>query len=570
MLKSLAIRDFVIVDRVDLEFGPGFTVLTGETGAGKSILIDALAMVLGERSDPGVVRQGTNRAEIAAEFDLAGAAALEAWLAVNDLAGDADVCLLRRMIDVSGRSRAFLNGHSCTLAQLREAGEFLVDIYGQHAHQSLLRPVAQRSLLDSYGGLDATANEVAQRHRHWRELAAQFRALDQDAARVERERDEVSFRVRELEVLQLAEGEWEALQQDHKRLAHAASLLETAQTAFDVLAEGDAACLPQLSAVTVRVSRAVDHDPRLRDVLGLLESAQNELQEAVHSLRDYGSRIDLDPGRLAEVDRRLEAIHDAARKYRVAPAELPELLQRSRTQLETLTAELDPETIRREAAKAWEAYVDAARELSEQRQRCAPQLSDRVTGAMQELAMAGGRFEVALTALDEGGAQGLEEVEFRVSTHSGLPLRPLAKVVSGGELSRISLAIQTATSELANIPTLVFDEVDAGIGGGVAEILGRMLKNLGRKHQVMCVTHLPQVAACGDDHWRVAKTDTDAGLVSEVTGLRGKSRVEEVARMLGGVEITPTTRKHAEEMLALARQTQKREKGEKRGETGKT
>ena len=545
-------------------------MLTGETGAGKSILIDALAMVLGERERP---RRGPPRhqpGEIAAEFDLAGAAALEAWLAVNDLAGDADVCLLRRMIDVSGRSRAFLNGHSCTLAQRREAGEFLVDIYGQHAHQSLLRPVAQRSLLDGYGGLDATANEVAQRHRHWRELAAQFRALDQDAARVERERDEVSFRVRELEVLQLAEGEWEALQQDHKRLAHAASLLETAQTAFDVLAEGDAACLPQLSAVTVRVSRAVDHDPRLRDVLGLLESAQNELQEAVHSLRDYGSRIDLDPGRLAEVDRRLEAIHDAARKYRVAPAELPELLQRSRTQLETLTAELDPETIRREAAKAWEAYVDAARELSEQRQRCAPQLSDRVTGAMQELAMAGGRFEVALTALDEGGAQGLEEVEFRVFDSFGdcrcdpsLRWSPAVSCHASAWRSRRRRAN-------SNIPTLVFDEVDAGIGGGVAEILGRMLKNLGRKHQVMCVTHLPQVAACGDDHWRVAKTDTDAGLVSEVTGLRGKSRVEEVARMLGGVEITPTTRKHAEEMLALARQTQKREKGEKRGETGKT
>jgi DNA repair protein RecN (Recombination protein N) len=358
--------------------------------------------------------------------------------------------------------------------------------------------------------------------------------------------------VRELEALQPMEGEWQGLQEDHRRLAHAASLIETAQMGVEALAEGEQACLSQLAAVAARVAQGVDYDPRLQDVRGLLESAQNELQEAVYALRNYGSRVDLDPGRLAEVERRLGAIHDAARKYRVPPAELPDLLAQSKTQLDTLTAGLDPETVRREAARSAAAYQDAAGKLSEARQHCAPRLSARVTAAMQELAMAGGRFEVGLTALEMGGPQGLEEVEFLVSSHAGSLARPLVKVASGGELSRISLAVQTATSEVANVPTLVFDEVDAGIGGGVAEIVGRLLKDLGRRHQVMCVTHLPQVAAAGDAQWRVAKIAADVGVASEVAVLEGSARVEEIARMLGGLKITETTRRHAAEMLALA------------------
>jgi DNA repair protein RecN (Recombination protein N) len=553
MLRSLAIRDFVIVDHADLEFGPGFTALTGETGAGKSILIDALAMVLGERSDPGVVRQGTERAEIAAEFTHPEGDGLAEWLATNELAGDPGVCLLRRVIDAGGRSRAFVNGHSCTLAQLREAGEFLVDIHGQHVHQSLLRPAAQRALLDGYAGLAGSAAEVGRLFRHWRELAARVRTLEQDAARLERERDELAFRVGELEALQPGQGEWEILQEDHERLAHAASLIETAQMGVEVLAEAEPACLSQLAAVTARVAQGVDHDPRLREVLDLLDSARNEVQEAVYALRSYGSRVELDPERLAQVERRLAAMHDAARRFRVVPTALPDLLARSRTELDALTSGLDPKGLRREEASSAEAYQSAARTLSEQRQRRAPQLSERVTAAMQELAMAGGRFEVALNALDVAGAQGLEDVEFLVASHQGTRARPLSKVASGGELSRISLAIQTAASEIANVPTLVFDEVDAGIGGGVAEIVGRLLKDLGRRHQVMCVTHLPQVAASGDSQWRVAKTASEAGATSEVAVLNGKDRVEEIARMLGGVKITDTTRSHAREMLAHAR-----------------
>jgi DNA repair protein RecN (Recombination protein N) len=537
---------------MDLEFGPGFTVLTGETGAGKSILVDALAMVLGERSDPGVVRHGAQRAEIAADFDITDAPGLESWLAENELAGDAGGCLLRRVIDAGGRSRALVNGHPCTVAQLRQAGEFLVDIHGQHAHQSLLRSASQRGLLDGFGGLSAQAARVAQQYRHWRELATRLRSVERDAARLESERDEVSFRVHELQSLDVGEGEWSALHADHERLAHAASLIECAHVAVELLADGESACLSQLATVTGRVGHAVEHDPDLGEVLDLLESARAEVQEAVHALRRYGERVDLDPARLAEVEQRVEAIHETARKYRVSPVELPDLLVRSREQLDLLTDGLDPESIRRQEAEAREAYEGAARLLSGARQHWAPLLSHRVTAAMQELAMAGGRFEVALTARAEGDAHGLEEIEFLVAAHAGLPARPLAKVASGGELSRVSLAIKTATSEVANVPTLIFDEVDVGIGGGVAEIVGRLLRALGRKHQVMCVTHLPQVAAAGDAQWGVVKTRTDGSVASTVEVLEGSDRVEEIARMLGGVKITATTRRHAEEMLALA------------------
>ncbi len=567
MLRLLAIRDFVIVEKMDLEFGPGFTVLTGETGAGKSILVDALAMVLGERSDPGVVRHGAQRAEIAAEFDIADAPGLEAWLTENDLAGDAGTCLLRRVIDAGGRSRALLNGHACTLGQLRQAGEFLVDIHGQHVHQSLLRPATQCQLLDGYGALEAQSARVAQHYRHWRELAVRLRSVEQHAARLESERDEVSFRVHELQALDVGAGEWAALQADHGRLAHAASLLESVRIGVDLLADGEGACLSQLASVSGRIGHAIEHDPGLGEVLDLLESARAEVQEAVYALRHYGERVDLDPARLAQVERRMEAIHDAARKYRVTPEELPELLARSRDHLELLTDGLDPETIRRQEAEARDAYQCAARLLSGARQHWAPQLAEKVTAAMQTLAMAGGRFEVVLNALADGGAQGLDEVEFQVSAHVGLPARPLAKVASGGELSRVSLAIQTATSEVASVPTLIFDEVDAGIGGGVAEIVGRLLKDLGRRHQVMCVTHLPQVAAAGDAQWRVVKTRTEAGVVSAVEVLDGTARVEEIARMLGGVRITTTTRRHAEEMLGQAARDEG--KGEGRRVKGK-
>lgn len=551
MLRALNIRDFVIVDRMDLEFASGFTVLTGETGAGKSILIDALAMVLGERGDAGIVRQGAEKSEISAEFETAALKSLQSWLTDNDLAGDDGACLVRRVIDSGGRSRAFINGRGVTLAQLREAGEHLVDIHGQHEHQSLLRAAAQRALLDAYAGLDAAASAVATAWRRWRDLRQQLTALETNAAVVAAEREQLAFQVRELDALKFNPDEWQELLAEHARLAHAQSLIEGVQYAMDALSEGDNSSLTQLAAVSSRLDRLLEYDSRLKEIIDVIASAQAQAQESVYMLRDYQQRLDLDPQRLKEVEQRLDAVHTSARKFRVTPETLPDALARARDRLAELGGSADAETVRRREGEAHEAYLAAARGLSAGRGKAAKRLGEKVTEAMQTLAMAGGSFAAALNPLAEGNSSGLEQIEFLVSAHKGIAPRPLAKVASGGELSRISLAIQTVTSEIAQVPTLIFDEVDAGIGGRVAEIVGRMLKKLGARHQVMCVTHLPQVAASADQQWQVTKTADGGNVLSHVTVLDGKQRVEEIARMLGGVKITDTTRKHAAEMLGV-------------------
>ncbi|MFN7086808.1 MAG: DNA repair protein RecN [Burkholderiales bacterium] len=551
MLRSLSIRDFVIVDHVDLEFGPGFTVLTGETGAGKSILVDALALVLGERGDALVVRQGAKQAEIGAEFDIGGNAPLARWLEENELADDGEACLMRRVIDAAGRSRAFINGHAATLAQLREAGEFLVDIHGQHQHQSLLRPAAQRALLDAYGGMEDLAAKVAQAWREWRERRERRIAFETDAAAFAAEREQLQWQVRDLEALDFSVDEWQQLLAEHARLAHAASLIEAAQYGIEVLSEDENSGLSQVNGVISRLHNLLEHDASLREILDVLEPAQIQLQEAVYALRRYGEHLDVDPQRLRETEQRLDAVHSAARKYRVSPEALPEALARARARLAELGAGGDVDSLRRREEEAYAACLAEAQKLSAGRKKAARKLSGQVSEAMQELAMTGGVFEVALTALDEAGVHGLEHVEFRVAAHKGMTPAPLAKVASGGELSRISLAIQTVTSRVAQVPTLIFDEVDAGIGGRVAEIVGKMLKQLGRKHQVMCITHLPQVAAAADHQLQVTKSTVDGRTVSRVTVLDPSQRVEEIARMLGGVKITETTRKHAAEMLGI-------------------
>jgi DNA repair protein RecN (Recombination protein N) len=549
MLRSLSIRDFVIVDRLEMEFAPGFTVLTGETGAGKSILIDALGLVLGERAEPIVIRAGAERAEVSAEFEVREEAALARWLADNDLAGDDDRLLLRRVIESAGRSRGFINGRAATLAQMREAGEFLIDIHGQHQHQSLLRAGAQRELLDAYGGLAEIASAVASRYRAWQQRRDSRIALETNAAAYAAEREALEWQVRELDALKLKPDEWAELTAEHSRLAHAASLIEAAQMGVDAIAEDEDSSLARLNAVAARLGHLVEHDPRLSEITDLLESARIQLDEAAHALRRYGERLDLDPQRLRAAEQRMEAIHQAARKYRVLPEELPAKLEDARTRLAEMGEGLDVEALCRLEEEAHAGCVAEARKLSAARRRAARKLSDQVTDVLQSLAMSGGRFDVALNGQDEVTAHGLETVEFRVAAHKGAAPLPLAKVVSGGELSRLSLAVQTATSRVAQVPTLVFDEVDAGIGGGVAEIVGRMLKELGRKHQVMCVTHLPQVAATADHHWRVAKTAGGGKALSRVTVLEGDERVDEIARMLGGVKITETTRRHAAEMV---------------------
>jgi DNA repair protein RecN (Recombination protein N) len=548
MLRSLSIRDFVIVDRLELEFAPGFTVLTGETGAGKSILVDALSLVLGERADALEVRKDAERAEIGAEFEPARGAAAR-WLEENDLAGDDGRCVIRRVIDASGKSRGYINGRPATAAQLREVGELLVDVHGQNEHQSLARGAAQRELLDAYGGLGEAAGKVAERYRAWQRQRESRIASETNAAAFEAERREVEWQVRELESLKLKEGEWDELSEQHRRLAHAAALIEAAQVSVEALAEGEGATLAQLNAVIARLSGQVEFDPRLKEVLDLLEPARIQLQEAAHSLRRYGERVDLDPQRLREAESRLDAIHACARKLRLTPAQLPERLAAAAARLAELCTGGDADALRRQEEKARAECTAEAKKLTAGRKRAARKLGEQVTAAMQELAMGGGSFEVALHAQEEPAAHGLESVEFLVTAHKGIEPRPLAKVASGGELSRLSLAIQTVATQAAQVPTLVFDEVDAGIGGRVAEIVGRMLKALGSRRQVMCITHLPQVAASADQQWQVTKSTANGKVLSRVAVLGREERVEEIARMLGGVKITETTRKHAAEML---------------------
>jgi DNA repair protein RecN (Recombination protein N) len=551
MLRALSIRDFVIVDRLELEFETGFTALTGETGAGKSILIDALALVLGERSDTGVVREGCSRAEISAEFAIERLPEAVQWLEANDLAEEPNACLLRRVLESGGRSRAYVNGRPCTLQQVKELGEKLVDIHGQHEHQSLMKAASQRALLDAFAGARDLAAEVEAAFRSWQQLHRQRMELEKDAATLVEERERVQWQVQDLTRLNFAADEWEQLQADHGRLAHAAALIEAVEYAMETVSEGEGAALAAVNGAISRLQDARDYDPALQEILDALEPAQIQLQEAVYSLRHYRQRVELDPERLREVEQRMEAVHSTARKYRVTPERLPELLDESTQRLEQLTEGLSSEALAKKEHQAHEAFLSLGRKLGKERGRAAGELSDKVSQAMQTLAMAGGRFDVKLEAVAEGSAHGLEQVEFLVASHTGATARPLAKVASGGELSRLSLAIQTVTSEVAEVPVLIFDEVDSGIGGRVAEIVGRMLKGLGKRHQVMCITHLPQVAAAADHQWQVAKRQAKGMMMSSVSVLQRGERVEEIARMLGGVKITETTRKHAAEMLGI-------------------
>ncbi|MDD2701718.1 MAG: DNA repair protein RecN [Sideroxydans sp.] len=552
MLKHLLIRDFVIVDTLELDFSSGFTALTGETGAGKSILIDALSLALGERADSAMVRAGCDKADISAEFDIAELPQLQAWLREQELEGDEGVCMLRRTLDAGGRSRGFINGSSATQQQMREAGAMLLDIHGQHAHQSLLRADAQRDLLDSQAGLTGQADEVAAAWKAWQTLHRRRVELEQNAESIAAERELLNFQHNELQTLNFSETEWSELQADHARLSHAASLIETAQFGVDVLSESDTACLAQLNALTSRMRAGLEFDAGLQDTLTMLESAQNELQEAVYALRHYQERLDADPERMRQQEQRIADVMEAARKYRVKPEHLPEKLEAFAQRLEELGGSADLDALAQQDEAAKQSYLAAARKLSAARSKAAQALSEEITAAMQTLAMQGGQFAVALLPLAEGNAHGLESVELQVSANPGSPLRSLAKVASGGELSRISLAIQVAASRAASVPTLIFDEVDSGIGGRVAEIVGSLLKKLGQRHQVLCVTHLPQVAAQADHQWQVSKAAQDGKTSSSIQVLDEARRIEEIARMLGGATITDTTRKHAAEMLGAA------------------
>lgn len=550
MLLTLHVKDFVIVDQLQLEFSPGFTVLTGETGAGKSIILDALGLLLGDRAEIAQIREGADRAEISASLDIQRLPDLKAWLGDNALSGDDDELLIRRLIDRSGRSRSFINGQQATQAQLKTLGEYLVDIHGQHAHQSLVRPDTQRGLLDAYAGATQLARDVRAAWQDWQQARKAREDAEKRLRESEVERERLTWQIGELSELNLQADEWPQLNQQHSRLANAAELAQSAQAAVDVLSDMDGNCLSLLSQVQNRLGKLSGFDTRLAESLALLDSVDAELREVVYSLRDYGSSFDDDPQQLVEVEARIDALMGMARKYRCQPEDLPKKLQDWQAQLAALEAATDPDALAVAEAAALARYRAQAESLSGKRRQAASELSARISTEMQRLAMEGARFAIELSAASEPTAHGLETIEYLVAANQGSTLRPLAKVASGGELSRISLAMQVVISQVASVPTLIFDEVDVGIGGRVAEVVGKLLKQLGERYQVLCVTHLPQVASCGDQHWRVSKSSNDGRTVSRIAPLDAEGRVLEIARMLGGEDITATTRQHASEMLS--------------------
>jgi DNA repair protein RecN (Recombination protein N) len=546
VLRALEVRDFVIIEAASLEFGAGFGVLTGETGAGKSILVDAIELLVGGRGDAAVVRAGAERAELSADFDFRKDAPLARWIEKHELAGDAERILIRRTIDKSGRSRCFINGHVATLAQVKEAGELLVDIHGQHAHQSLLRAASQRDLLDAQAEAADLVREAGEAYRDWKRLQSLASEMEKTFAQREAERVDLQEKVRDLKKIAPREGEWAQVGAEQTRLSHGSSLLAGAQSSLEALSESEGACLAQLSAVAAQLRALATHDTRLAAIVELLESAEAQAGEAARELRHYASSVDLDPQALREVEARIEVLHAGARKYRVKPETLHELLADFEKRLRELELAVNPEALQREVAAARARFDSIAKKLTGKRQAAAQALSRAVSAAMQQLAMGGGRFSIKLMPLEEPGAAGAEEIEFEVASHPSLPLRPLARVASGGELSRISLAIQLVAAKSSPVATLVFDEVDSGMGGAVAETIGKSLKRLGKERQVLCVTHLPQVAAQGDEQWSVEKGGARAVKV-RVSRLDRAARIEELARMLGGSEAT--ARKHAAELL---------------------
>jgi len=548
MLQTLTIRDFVIVDQLNLEFDRGFTVLTGETGAGKSILIDALSLALGARGEGGVTRSGCDRADISASFDIAGLPDLQQWLDEHELPSDDQQLLLRRVIYADGRSKAFIGGMPATVQQLREAGEFLVDIYSQHAHHSLLKTSYQRQTLDLYAGQSTLAADVAQHFQAWHALHERRLAAEQHAAAYADELAELRDQLRELAQLAPVADEWEPLQQEHARLSNGAGLIAGGEACRQILSEGEYSVMPQLSALQHKLQELVELDESLKEAADTLDSAIIQLEETDRSLNRYLQRTELDPERLAEVESRIQALHGTARKYRVRPEELTDLMAQWQLRMAELELMVDDGQLTQQEKAAWQSYYLLAQRLSEERHVAAQQLSALISTEMQRLSLSGGRFEVALTE-QQASAHGLEQVEFLVAGHAGTVPRPLSKVASGGELSRISLAIRVVTAQQGDIPTMIFDEVDVGIGGGVAEIVGQLLKQLGQERQVLVITHLPQVAAQGQQHLRVSKRQQDGLTLSRIDPLNASERVSEIARMLGGVDITDTTLQHAAEML---------------------
>ena len=545
MLSSLLVRTFDIVDHAEIHFDTGFTVFSGETGAGKSILIDALSLALGARGDATSVREGAERADISAVFTVPSA--LQNWLDEHSLESDGTL-ILRRVLDTQGRGRAYINGVPATLTQLRELGEQLVDIHGQHAHQSLLRPASQRDMLDAQGNHTELAQQVRQTWQAWQQAEQALKQAQQDQHALQAQRERLALQLDDLGKLALKPGEWDTLSQQQSRLAHAQSILEGSANALNALDGEEGSAQQQLRAAAHALQNLVRHDPRLQSMCDAIESARISVSEAVSDLQTHLHDIELDPESLAHIEQRMSAVFETARKYRVEPEALPELLEQIEAEhaASLAGADLDALLARVEACRA--EYEAQAAHLSKARSKTAQRLSQQVTQAMQDLAMQGGRFEVSLEP-SPPSSHGNETVMFLVAGHAGTKPRPLGKVASGGELARLSLALSVIASQAARVPTLIFDEVDTGVGGAVAEVVGRLLRELGARHQVLCVTHLPQVAACGTHHYKVEKTSKKNATLSNIQLLDNAARIEEVARMLGGIKLTQATRTHAQELL---------------------
>ena len=551
MLLALSLRDFVIVEQLHLDFQPGFTVLTGETGAGKSITLDALSLLLGDKADYSQIRHGCPEAQLSALFDLSGLPALRAELCEQGLLGIDEVELsIRRTIDSKGRSRSFINNQAATLAQLRQIGSRLVDIHGQSAHHSLNSEAVQRDLLDAFAGSKPLADQVQAAYRQWRQAQEDLATAEAEGERLAEERERLAWQVGEMEKLAPVEGEWAQLSQSYDSLAHAAELLQAAEEVAAHI-DGDNG----LHSLAGRCRRQLESlsgiEPRFAESLEMLDSIEAELGEISSHMHSVATRAEINPAELAAQEERMAELMSAARRHRIEPEELPARLAQLQQDLADSEAAADIEALREQVRLAEAAYLQPARELSAQRQQAAAKLAEETTEHMQQLSMRGARFHIELIPC-EAQAYGLEQVQFQVAANQGSPLRPLNKVASGGELARISLALQVTASQYTQIPTLIFDEVDSGIGGGVAETVGRALRTLGRQHQVLAVTHLPQVAACGAQHWQVSKHSGGGQTVSTIRELESSARVEEIARMLGGETLTDTTRRHAAEMLEMA------------------
>ncbi len=555
MLINLQVRDFAIVDQISVELLPGMTVLTGETGAGKSILVDAVGLVLGERGGSQLVRSGAKRAEFSAEFDISGLPDVRKWLAEHALDQD-DECLLRRVIAADGRSRAFINGNSTPLQQLKTLGELLLDIHGQHFHQSLGRKSIQRDLLDKFGGLLPQRAKTELAFQTWHDLRERLEQLQNADADRDSRLDLLAFQLQELQSLNVADDEIASLQAERQKLQNSGRLAEGISSALNSLDEDDAGNVNQSLADASRaISNLVEYDDELRSSLEMLESASIQASEATDSLRRYSESVDMDPARRDWIEERLDAITAVARKHRVEASALAELRERLNAEHEEIThADERSKELEEQVATSEASYRRLASALSKSRGKTARKFSAAVTDAMSGLGMPDGQFSIAVSAraADDCRAWGMDNIEFLISANPGQPLMPLSRIASGGELSRMSLSIQVIASNCSAIPTMIFDEVDSGVGGGVAEMVGRRLREIGHDRQVLCVTHLPQVASLADQHFRISKVSDGKATRTGVNALSREERIDELARMLGGVEITQKTIEHATEMLAGA------------------